>query len=299
MMRADTFNLKHQYFNSRYFLIFEDMSAVKAANILVENHVVTSRFLDRDVKVDFYFPPKKVNPSNVSLLLINDGQDLVTMNFEEILADLYDTHCINHLFCVGIHCSKDRKNEYGTANFLDYKGRGAKAALYNRFILEELMPFIRKSLAVHSFREKCMAGFSLGGLCALDMVWNHPSEFSKVGVFSGSLWWRDKDQDDIDFDEKINHIMHRQVSQSNNFYPWLKFFFEVGTLDEVADRNKNGVIDSIDDTVSFIDILVKKGYDRNADIKFLELQEGRHDVATWAKAFPEFLKWGWGGEGSK
>ena len=299
MRRADTLNFGHQYINSRYFLIFEDMSAVKAANILVENHVITSRFLDRDVKVDFYFPPEKINLSNVSLLLINDGQDLVTMNFEEIFADLYETNSINHLFCVGIHCSKDRKNEYGTANFLDYKGRGAKAALYNRFILEELIPFIRKSLAVHSFREKCMAGFSLGGLCALDMVWNHPAEFSKVGVFSGSLWWRDKDQDDIDFDEKINRIMHRQVSQSNNFYPWLKFFFEVGTLDEVADRNKNGIIDSIDDTVSFIDILVKKGYDRKTDIEFLELLEGRHDVPTWANAFPEFLKWGWGGQGGK
>ena len=29
-------------------------------------------------------------------------------------------------------------------------------------------------------------------------------------------------------------------------------------------------------------------------IRFLELTEGRHDVATWAKAFPDFLKWGWG-----
>ena len=74
----------------------------------------------------------------------------------------------------------------------------------------------------------------------------------------------------------------------------LKFFFEVGTQDETADRNKNGVIDSIDDTVSFIDILVYKGYSRNESIEFLEIKDGRHDVATWAKAFPDFLKWGWG-----
>jgi enterochelin esterase-like enzyme len=270
------------------------MSPIKAANILVENHLIFSEFLQRDVKVDFYFPPKTVDATSLSLLLINDGQDLVTMVFEEILENLYETHSINNLFCVGIHCSKDRKNEYGTAKYLDYKGRGAKAALYNRFILEELMPYIRRSLSIYSFKEKCLAGFSLGGLCALDMAWNHPLEFNKVGVFSGSLWWRDKDQDDEDFNEDINRIMHRQVREDPHVYPWLKFFFEVGTLDEVADRNNNGVIDSIDDTVSLIDILVDKGYERSKDIRFLELSEGRHDVPTWAKAFPDFLKWGWG-----
>ncbi len=270
------------------------MSVVKAANILVENHVITSSFLKREVKVDFYFPPKTVNPSKLSLLLVNDGQDLVTMCFDEILDDLYESKSIDNLFCIGIHCSTDRKNEYGTAKILDYKGRGAKAALYNRFILEEMIPYIRSTLFIYSFEEKCFAGFSMGGLCALDMVWNHPTEFSKVGVFSGSLWWRDKDQDDADFDEDINRIMHMQVRSTVETYPWLQFFFEVGTLDETADRNKNGIIDSIDDTLSFIDILVDKGYDRRTAIKFLKLDDGRHDVATWAKAFPDFLRWGWG-----
>ena len=39
--------------------------------------------------------------------------------------------------------------------------------------------------------------------------------------------------------------------------------------------------------------LKKKGYDEHA-IKYLELKDGTHDVPTWAKAFPDFLKWGWG-----
>lgn len=278
----------------RYLLNFGYMSPIKTANISVIQHIIFSHFLDRDVKVDFYFPPQTVDTSNLSLLLINDGQDLVTMQFEEILDDLYETKTINNLFCVGIHCAKDRKNEYGTAKYLDYKGRGAKAGLYNRFVFEELIPFLRNSLTIYSFKEKCIAGFSLGGLCALDMVWNHPLEFNKVGVFSGSLWWRDMDQEDEDFDEDINRIMHRQIRDDKNHYPWLKFFFEVGTLDELADRNNNGVIDSIDDTIGLIEILVEKGYDRKESIKFLELQDGRHDVPTWARAFPDFLKWGWG-----
>lgn len=270
------------------------MPAPSTSNVLVENHTIISAFLDREVIINFYFPPRTADALNLSLLLVNDGQDLVTMKFEEILDDLYEKNAVKNLFCVGIHCSSDRKNEYGTARYLDYKGRGAKAALYNRFVFEELIPFIRNKVSIYSFREKCFAGFSLGGLCALDIVWNHPLEFSKVGVFSGSLWWRDKDQDDADFDEKVNRIMHRQIEQDANMYPWLKFFFEVGTQDETADRNNNGIIDSIDDTLSLIDILEAKGYNRAEAIEFVEIKDGKHDVPTWAKAFPEFLKWGWG-----
>lgn len=272
------------------------MSSGKTANISVEMHNISSAFLERQVKVDFYLPSNPSAVNGISLLLINDGQDLKTMGFDEILDDLYDEQSISAVLCVGIHCSADRKNEYGTANILDYKGRGARSALYNRFIFEELLPYIRKSLEIDSFKEKSFAGFSLGGLCALDIVWNHQAEFSKVGIFSGSLWWRDKDQDDPEFNEDTDRIMHRQVREGE-YAPWLKFFIEVGTLDETADRNNNGIIDSIDDSVSLIEELVAKGYDRNKDIEFIELLDGKHDVPTWAKAFPDFLKWGWGKAG--
>jgi len=266
------------------------MEKDKTTGIIIENHVLQSYFLKRDVNVDCYFPSQISEP--VSLLLINDGQDLVTMSFEEILESLYNAEAITPLLCVGIHCSADRKNEYGTAKILDYKGRGAKASLYSRFIFEELLPFIRTTYAIQSFKEKSFAGFSLGGLSAIDIVWNNPHEFKRVGVFSGSFWWRDKDQADADFNEATDRIMH-QLIKKGDYAPWLKFFFEVGTLDETADRNNNGVIDSIDDAVSLIDELVIKGYSRNNDIKYIELKEGRHDVPTWAKAFPDFLKWGW------
>ena len=268
------------------------MLTEKITGITVENHVMQSRYLKREVKVDCYLPLNVAVPEEMGLLLINDGQDLVTMHFEEIIGELYRQDEITPLLCVGIHCSADRKNEYATAGTLDYKGRGIKAAAYTKFIFEELMPFIRQTYLVDSFKEKSYAGFSLGGLSAMDIVWNHPLEFAKLGIFSGSFWWRDKAQDDAGFDESKDRIMHRQVREGK-YYPWLKFFFEVGTQDETADRNKNGIIDAIDDTVSLIDELKEKGYTGNA-IKYVELQDGKHNVPTWAKAFPDFLKWGWG-----
>lgn len=271
------------------------MSVNKTNCVTVDAHVLKSLHLNRDVKVDCYLPADTANLNDLHLLLVNDGQDLRTMHFEDILSELYTDHQIEPLVCVGIHCSTDRKNEYGTAKILDYKGRGAKAGLYTRFIMEELLPYIRKTYNVFSFKEKSFAGFSLGGLSAIDIVWNHPNEFYMAAVFSGSLWWRDVDHEDPDFDEDKHRIMQRQVREGNH-YPWLKFFFEVGTQDEVADRNNNGIIDSIDDTQSLIAELKAKGYREQDDICYLELKDGKHDVPTWARAFPAFLVWGWGTE---
>ncbi|MDB5199027.1 MAG: Esterase [Chitinophagaceae bacterium] len=269
------------------------MGTERTAGILTESHVLFSSYLDREVTLDIYLPINGINQPDISLLLINDGQNLPEMQFENILEKNADS--ITPLLCVGIHCGKDRKNEYGTVDVLDYKGRGTKALAYSQFIFNELIPFLRKSYDIFSFKEKSFCGFSLGALSALDIVWTHPEEFSKAGLFSPSLWWRTLSQDDELFDENLHRIMHNKI-RKGDYYPWLKFFFETGTKDETADRNSNGIIDAIDDTISLIDELVLKGYDREKDIKYLELEDGKHDIATWGEVFPEFLKWGWGRE---
>lgn len=277
---------------SSSLLIFEVMHKSSTGGITVEQHEIKSVYLKRDVKVDCYLPLATSDTTDVSLLLINDGQDLVAMQFDKIIEKLYHQNTMTPLFCVGLHCGTDRRNEYATAKIADYKGRGIKAACYTQFVFKELLPFIHSAYFKFSFKEKAYAGFSLGGLSAMDIVWNNAHDFTKVGVFSGSFWWRDKDQNAIDFDESKNRIMHRQIREGD-YAPWLKFFFEVGTQDETADRNNNGIIDAIDDTISLIDELKTKGY-ADDEIKYVELKDGRHDVATWARAFPSFLLWGWG-----
>src|SRR6185295_18081017 len=92
-----------------------------------------------------------------------------------------------------------------------------------------------------------IAGFSLGGLSAFDIGWSHPEWFQRIGVFSGSLWWRTRAYED-GYNETRHRIMHNVV-RSSTYKKGLKFWFQAGTLDETADRNQNGVIDSIDDTL--------------------------------------------------
>ena len=265
------------------------MVITKESLILVENTEIVSAQLARKVRVDFYLPINVTAPEQLSILFINDGQDLERMGFECLLNALYERQAISPVLCVGIHAGTERKMEYGTASQPDFKGRGAKAAGYTRFILEELLPRIQITYHLPVTKAKAFAGFSLGALSALDIVWNHPSEFSAVGVFSGSLWWRSKDQHDASYDDDKDRIMHQIIRKSPN-KPRLKFFFESGKLDEQRDRNENGIIDSIDDTLDLIAELKAKGY-KESEIEFLLLEEGKHDVETWGVAMPYFLKW--------
>jgi len=73
----------------------------------------------------------------------------------------------------------------------------------------------------------------------------------------------------------------------------LRFYFMTGSQDEIADRNGNGIIDSIDDTLDLIKELELLGYDKEKDMHYINLEDGRHDIPTWGKAMPAFLLWGW------
>ena len=268
------------------------MTAERVTTVIRETSEIQSAYLKRVVKVDFYLPTAVTTPEAMGLLLVNDGQDMEQLGFHSMLESLYASGHIQPVLCVGIHAGEARKMEYGTAGHPDYKGRGEKAGMYTSFIFDELIPFVAATYKVPSFKEKAFAGFSLGGLSALDIAWNHAEEFNKVGVFSGSLWWRRKSLED-GYDEEKDRIMHN-IIREGKYSPSLKFFFQTGTEDESEDRNKNGIIDSIDDTLALIDELKKKGYTMQKDIIYLELEGGKHDVPTWARAMPSFLIWAFG-----
>lgn len=258
--------------------------------VKVEDLSLPSALLKREVGLTVY-QPVEFNPSGGShILLVNDGQDLVTMAFEKILERFINGSSAANLLVVGIKASDNRVKEYGMENAVDYMGRGAGAKGYANFIVNELIPFFKKKAAVYSEATIGFAGFSLGGLSALDIVWNNASLFNVAGVFSGALWWRSIDQTSPLYNDNKHRLMQQQILNSNN-QNGLRFFFQCGGMDETNDRNKNGVIDSIDDTRDTVTALESKGYSLGKEIKYLEMPNGKHNIATWAEAFPIFLEW--------
>lgn len=254
----------------------------------METGVIVSAYLKRKVLFDVYHSSGRKHNKPSMLLLFNDGQDLVHCGLSSMLSELETNGIINSLMVVGIHAGKARKQEYGVAGIPDYEGRGSKADAYTFFILKEMLPFLHQHFHQINDVPKAFAGFSLGGLSALDMVWNHPDIFSKAGIFSGSLWWRSKNLEE-DYDEDTDRIMLRRIREGN-YHAGTQFFFECGTEDEEEDRNKNGIIDAIDDTLDVIDELIKKGYHYPGDILYHEIAGGKHDIQTWRQALPAFFQ---------
>lgn len=262
-----------------------------AMKIAEQDITIPSAILKRDVTCTLLMPEEDAFAEPLNLLLLNDGQELKNLLLTDTLETLYERNCIKPLLVVAIHAGEERIQEYGIAGKPDFKKRGAKAGLYTQFITAELLPFISEHTGIEHFESTAFAGFSLGGLTAMDIAWNHPDLFDKVGAFSASFWWRGKDLTKGYCDD--DRLMHSEIKNKVG-KPDLKFWLQTGTKDEIADRNKNGIIDSIDDAIDIIKELLAKGYERPADIQYLEVLGGTHDPQTWGKAMPKFLQWAFG-----
>ena len=251
-------------------------------------YALPSTYLKREVELEIFLPDNLMGNETLNLLLFNDGQDAEEMRFQEILSELYAKGKIAALALVAVKASVDRVEEYGVAGMPDFMGRGSKAKAYTQFITKELTPFIQETIATPVNGKRAFAGYSLGGLSAFDIAWNNDNLFDAVGVFSGSFWWRTKDLKDGYTDaDRIAHQLIRKTTVK----PDLKFWLMTGTEDETADRNRNLIIDSIDDTIDVIKELVKKGYSRPDEVSYFEKVGGQHNIDTWSRVLPAFLMW--------
>jgi enterochelin esterase-like enzyme len=248
-----------------------------------------SRHLQRNVKLHILHTPPPSDRSLYNLLILNDGQQLDSLRVKETLDSLYTAGKISPLVIIGVEAG-DRMKEYGVSEKPDYLGRGNKAGFYDAFINNELYPYAKKQTGVRKFQSVAIAGCSLGGLSAFDIAWNHPDKISKAGIFSGSFWWRDLAAEDSNYSDEKNRIMYSKLKASRK-KPGLQYWFYCGAAEETGDRDKDSIIDIIDDTKDIIALLKKKNVVAPEGIVYSESPTGIHAYASWNKVFPDFLVW--------
>lgn len=249
-----------------------------------------SAHLDNARPLTIFLPPHYQNGNQTySSLYVNDGQDAEALKLRQTLASLISRKRIQPLIVIAIPTNEDRLQEYGTAVAPEAKNLGTKAAAYGRFVTEEVMPYIQQNFRVKEASEvTAVLGASLGGLAAFDLAWNYPEKFGSVGVLSGSFWWRaSADEAHIEAGRRIAHSLVRRGPKRQG----LRFWFQAATQDETADRDNNGVIDAIQDTLELIEELEKQGCKPGQEIRYREVAGGRHNYHTWSKILPEFLEW--------
>lgn len=250
-----------------------------------------SKQLHNQRVITVFLPPDYAShpAKQYKVLYLNDGQDAASIKLAETLAGLIARHEIEPIIVVAVHATRDRLHEYGTAGIPNARGLGKKARKYSFFILDELMPTInRRYRTLTGPVNTAIMGFSLGGLMAFDLAWNHPDVFGAAGVFSGSLWWRTDDADMHARQE--SRIMHRRV-RDTEAPGYLRLWFQAGTDDEKDDRDNNGVIDAIQDTTELMDELARKGFRRGIEMVYTQVEGGGHNQATWGFVLPYFLRW--------
>lgn len=292
---------------------------------------VASTYLTNQRDIFVYLPPGYHQTQRCyPVLYINDGQDRGILCLHEAMARMLAKGSVRPFIAVAIPTNDNRLQEYGTAVMPNAQGLGRLAAAYACFVIEELRPLINgRFRTLETAENTAIMGASLGGLSAFDIAWNHRDRFGIVGVFSGSFWWRAADAGDFGLqnsdwglgddsmmdsivDSAINNphsametdcprpgrLIAQEIVRCGDYLPGFRAWFQAGTRDEVSDRDNNGVIDAIQDTLELIEALEEKGYRRGRDLAYVEVLGGRHDYETWSKVLPDFLQWAFGrGEG--
>ncbi len=277
---------KYNIYLAAFFLLL--ISACKS-KIKETTDSVYSRHLQKHIDLTIISTPVPGDKNTFNLLLLNDGQDIEKLRVKNIVDSLYKKKKIQPLVVVAIKAF-DREQQYGVAGYPDYKKNGASAEKYEKFIDNELYPFIKKMTGVRKFNSITIAGISLGGVSAFDVAWDNGDMIDKVGVFSGSFWLRDIVATDSNYSDDRNRIAFNKLKSSRK-RPKLKYWFYAGGSEETSDRDHDGIIDVIDDTKDFIDLIKKKNTSVPKDITYIEVKEGVHEYSSWSNVFPQFLLW--------
>jgi enterochelin esterase-like enzyme len=263
--------------------------AACSAKIKETKDSIYSRHLQKHIDLTIISTPVPKEKNSFNLLLLNDGEDIEKLRVKKIIDSLYKKNLLQPILTVAI-TPADRMQEYGVSGYAGFNNNGMSAEKYASFIDDELYPFIKKRAGIRKFNSITIAGCSLGGLSAFDIAWDHADKIDKVGVFSGSFWYRDKDASDSNYSDDKNRVIINKIRASRK-KPHLKYWFYAGGNEEIADRDHDGIIDVVDDTKDLVDLIKRKNVSPPQDIIYTEVKEGKHDYDSWSSVFPGFLIW--------
>jgi enterochelin esterase-like enzyme len=269
-------------------------------------------FAPERLHVTVYLPPGyPQSTERYPVLYANDGQDMTAVGLQATLAQLYAAHAIEPVIVVAIDMLHDRASGYGLSD--RRRGQsvvggsvigpiGLKAADYSSWVATTLVPYIDAHYRTHAdARRRAVMGWSLGALNAFNLGWQYPEVFGRIGALSPSFWLAADRSDAVAVQR--SRLAQAMVDRGPK-RQGLRFWLAAGTAEETNDRDRDGVIDVIDDLHDLVDGyrgdgvqlrgLRQLGYTTagaDADVTVFLLPGGHHRQASWAKMLPVFLRW--------
>lgn len=260
------------------------------------------------------------SPLGYPTLYLNDGQDAEAVALQAWLEALTASGEIRPVIAVAIDMPRDRMAAYGfsdraAARSLVADTRagavGANAHAYSQWLATVLVPAIDARYRTQARADaRTILGWSLGGAHALNLGWQYPEVFGRVGAFSPSLWLA-RERGDASAAQRTR-IAHATIA-GGQYHPGSRWFFAVGDAEETDDRDGDGIVDVVDDARDLIDGWRVAGESEprakglrqlghsvdldaatrlsRADASLFVLREGRHDQRSWSKTLPTFMRW--------
>ncbi|WPB77190.1 alpha/beta hydrolase-fold protein [Archangium violaceum] len=219
------------------------------------------------------------------VLYMHDGQNLMDAttapykaewNVDETAHELVGAGKVDALIIVGIYNTSDRGPEYTQvpdARYPEVDGaNGGRADAYGQFIVNELKPMIDGKYRTKPEAEYTgLAGSSLGGLVTMYLGMKHPDTFTRLGVISPSVFWGNND-------------IVTKVEALSGKLP-LRIWVDIGTKEGSSSQ------ETVEDTRLLRDALKNKGWVLDNDLKYTEVEEGRHNEASWSARFGSVLEY--------
>ena len=235
--------------------------------------IASARHEPRDVTV--YVPDtSRRGSAPLPLLILNDGQNLFEPDrahvsgqhwrVAETMDALLAAGKIPPMLVAGIdHAGPKRIAEF-TPTPGDRAGAGGAAA-YGRFVMSEVVPYLRRAYNARvDAAGLAMGGSSLGGLVTLAIARQFPGRFGRLLVMSPSVWW----------DDRVILKRLRRVG----FHPRPRVWLDIGRREGAR---------AVTDARSLRDVLV---WQTDA-LRFTAVAGADHSEGAWAERLPAALEW--------
>jgi predicted alpha/beta superfamily hydrolase len=266
----------------------EQLSAEVSAQVAgdLRMHPFRSRVFNNQRMLRVWLPPgyddRKNRSRRYPVFYLNDGQNLfdsstafggVEWQVDDTAERLIREQRIEPLIIVGIdNAQENRIREYVPFRAADIPARAVVGKNYPEFLLDEIVPFIRKRYRVAFGPESTgLGGSSLGGLISLYTAMTRPRVFGRLLIESPSLFIGAR----------------RILRESARVKRWPeRIYLGVGTRELGDDPARNQKV--VEDVRVLEHILRNAGL--SGDRLEVDIDEGAsHSESAWARRFPEAL----------
>lgn len=214
-----------------------------------------------------------------NLLILHDGQNLFdgersyiqgeTWRVAETIEALMAAGELPPTVVVGIDHGGDRRlREFGHG-----------AATYGRFVVRDVLPYVRAHYPVSTAREHTwMGGSSMGGLVTLQIATIFPDVFGRLFVFSPSVWWNRRSVlRTIRRPGMLAGLFSRSRGLNNDADIWVSIGLHEGD-------------EAVDDARRLRDVILAMHGGDPSHLRYREFADGTHSEKSWAEQLPIALR---------